>query len=79
MKKEYLLKSSVSLLFLFSSTLLATGCNKGDKHNYKEEWDVSPTEHWQACLDEGCKEKKIGPPIHLFGQSKPNQVSTLIK
>lgn len=67
MKKEYILKSSVSLLFLFSSTLLATGCNKGDKHNYKEEWDVSPTEHWHACLDEGCKEKNIGPPIHLLG------------
>ena len=75
MKKEYILKSSVSLLFLFSSTLLATGCNKGDKHNYKEEWHVN----WHACLDEGCKEKKIGPPIHLVGQSKPNQVSTLIK
>lgn len=79
MKKEYILKSSVSLLFLFSSTLLATGCNKGDKHNYKEEWDVSPTEHRHACLDEGCKEKKIGPPIHLLGQLRPNQVFTLIK
>lgn len=58
MKKEYILKSSISLLFLVSSTLLATGCNKGDKHNYKEEWDVSPTEHWHACLDEGCNEEK---------------------
>ena len=58
MKKDYILKSSISLLFLFSSALLAAGCDKGDKHNYKEEWDVSPTEHWHACLDEGCNEEK---------------------
>lgn len=63
MKKKLI----TGLLAVFGSAACIAGVSAcGVSHAYSEEWEKNETQHWHACLDEGCKETS-GLADHTYG------------
>lgn len=74
-KKKNILGSALSLVFLLSSALVVSSCNKEHQHNFLEKWESDEKSHWHVCADENCDEKdSLGS--HNFVWSTLTEAST---
>ena len=59
MKRNSFLAIPVLVLVLVLTVALFAACtDKGEEHNFSEEWSADETHHWHACVDKGCNAVK---------------------
>ncbi len=65
---------AVTAVSLFSG-VVGCGGNEETKHTYSADWSKDATNHWHACIDEGCTEID-GKAAHAFDEGKVTKEAT---